>query len=155
MSHGEKLEGSWHTCKMDIKTVEGNGGGGFAIWGGSGGWGLGTEQERSSPQSGGRCLLPEHLVPPAPQCRHSAASGWETLRKHQKAGGADTKGARQLPLLGARAESAGQESSPGADREWLGPEAVWPGAQTIAYFCLLKTFFLLNFGSSLLRAGLL
>lgn len=32
---------------------------------------------------------------------HSAASGWETSRKHEKAGGADTKGARQLPLPGA------------------------------------------------------
>lgn len=135
--------------------MEGNGGGGFAIWGGSGGWGLGTEEEGSSPQSGTHCLLPEHLVPPAPQCRHAAASGCETLRKHEKATGADTEGACQLPLLGARAECAGQEISPGADREWLGPEAVWPGAQTIAYFCLLKTFFLLNFGSSLLRAGFL
>lgn len=92
------------------------------------------------PHSGGCCLLPEHLVPSAPQSRHSAASGWETLKKHEKAGRADTKGAHQLPLLAARAECAGQKRSPGADRKWLGPEAVWPGAQTIAYFCLLKTF---------------
>lgn len=54
-----------------------------------------------APRVGGLCLLPEHLVPPAPQCRQSAASGWETSRKHEKAGGADTKGARQLPLPGA------------------------------------------------------
>lgn len=140
---------------MDIKTVESNGGGGFPVCGGSGGWGLETEQKGTSPQGGGRCLLPEHLVPPAPECRHWAASGWETSSKHEKAGGADSKGARQLPLPGAgqsmqhRGVPLGQTEDGWAQR--------LPGLvhKQLLLFVCLKIFFLFNFGSSLLRAAFL
>ena len=145
MSQGEKLEGGWHACKMDIKTVESNGGGGFAICGGRGGWGLETEQKGTSPQSGGALSSPWASGATSTTVQTVSSQRLGNVKEAWEGWGSRHQGGPPAASPRGRAECAGQESSPGVDRGWLGPEAAWPGAQTIASFCLFKNFFSFKF----------